>query len=77
MVMFAGTLLDLLSPQARVAIAAAPFLAAIILRVAFGRNRITWWLITTTTIWFTINVLLAPFTAGMRQDLVNLRSMFR
>jgi hypothetical protein len=75
--MFAGTLLDFLSPQARVAIAASPFAAAIILRVAFGRNRITRWLITYTTVWFALNVLLAPFSTGMRQDLVNLRSIFR
>jgi len=75
--MNAGIFLESLTPLSRVTIAGSPVLAAVILRVAFGRNGITRWLVTLTTMWFAINVLAAPFTAGMRQDMMIVRAMFR
>ena len=75
--MFSANLLDQLSPNARVATAAAPFAAALIMRIAFGRNRFTRWIVTIATTWFAINVLMAPYSARMRQDIMDLMSMFR
>ena len=66
-----------LSPHARVATAVLPFVLAIVLRIILGRNRLTRLLISASTAWFTINVLLAPYSAGMRQDLMDLGHMFR
>ena len=74
--MIAGIVLDSLTPLARVTIAGSPVLAAVILRVAFGRNGITRWLVTLATMWFAINVLSAPFTAGVRRDMMSVRSIF-
>ena len=63
-----------LSPYARIGTAAAPFIVAMLLRLLFGKNRMTAFLITLTTIWFTANVLAAPYSLKMQQDL---RQVFR
>jgi hypothetical protein len=68
---------DALSPHARVATAVAPFAAAMVLRVALGSNRFVQWVIWGSTMWFLINVLLAPYSPGMRADLVTLRRLFQ
>jgi hypothetical protein len=76
--MLPGTIFDRLSPYARVVTAITPFLAAIVLRLIFGKNRITAVFLSIGTIWFSLNVLMAPYSYGMRQDLVNLRrAVFR
>ena len=76
--MFPGTIFDRLSPYARVVTAVMPFLSAIVLRLIFGKNRFTRGLLSISTIWFALNVFLAPYSYGMRQDLVNLRrAVFR
>jgi hypothetical protein len=76
--MFPGAIFDRLSPYARVVTAIVPFLAAIVLRLFFGKNKVTRALLSIGTIWFALNVFLAPYSYGMRQDLVNLRrAMFR
>ena len=66
-----------LSPHARVATAALLFVAAMLLRFVLGKNRLTQVLISIGTTWFVANVLLAPFSEGMRQDILDLRSWFR
>jgi hypothetical protein len=71
------SVVDALSPHARVATAVAPFAAAMLLRVALGTNRFVQWLIWVSTMWFLINVLLAPYSPGMSADLVSLRRLFR
>lgn len=71
------SLLDELSPHARVATAVAPFAVAMALRLLLGRNRLTQMLISIGTMWFAINVLVAPYAARMRQDIQNLPYMFR
>ena len=71
------SLLEDLSPHARVATAVAPFVAAMILRMALGRNRLTRMLISLGTMWFAINVLMAPYSARMRQDIQDLQYIFR
>jgi hypothetical protein len=76
--MLPGTIFDRLSPYARVATAITPFVAAIVLRLLFGKNRVTRALLSISTIWFAVNVFMAPYSYGMRQDLVNLRrAVFR
>jgi hypothetical protein len=68
---------DELSPHARVITAIAPFSGAMILRLVLGRNRFTKWLVSLSTMWFMVNVLIAPYSPGMREDLASLRGLFR
>ena len=65
-----------LSPYARVVTAVLPFVVAILLRLFLGKNQVTRVLLSVSTTWFAINVLMAPYSTGMREDLSNLRSMF-
>jgi hypothetical protein len=46
------------------------------MRLFLGKNRFTQVLLSLSTMWFAANVLLAPYSAGMRQDLMRLRSIF-
>jgi hypothetical protein len=66
-----------LSPHARVATAVLPFVAAMLLRLVLGKNRLTGVLISLTTTWFAISVLMAPLSEGMRRDILDVRSGFR
>ena len=66
-----------LSPYARVATAVLPFAAAILLRLVLGKNQVTRVLLSISTTWFAINVLMAPFSEGMRRDIFDVRSWFR
>jgi hypothetical protein len=70
------SVVDALSPHARVMTAVAPFVAAMVLRFALGQCRVTSWLISLSTMWFLVNVLLAPYSPGMRSDLVSIRDLF-
>jgi len=53
-------------PFLQIATAASPFAAAAVLRLALGRNRFTEFLLSASTMWFAINLLLAPFTDPTR-----------
>ena len=75
--MLPASLLDDLSPHARVATAVAPFLLAIALRLMFGKNRMTTVLLSISTTWFAINILLTPYSSRMRDDLRAVRAIFR
>lgn len=75
--MLPASLLEDISPHARVATAIAPFLVAIVFRLIFGKNRVTQVLLSISTTWFAINILMAPYSANMRSDLNDLRSLFR
>jgi hypothetical protein len=75
--MVPGNLFDSLSPHARLATAVLPFVLAMGVRLMFGRSRVGGWLITLATAWFAVNVLVAPYSAHMRQDLRNLGSLIR
>ena len=66
-----------LSPHARVATAVLPFVAVMLLRLVLGNNRLTRVLISLSTTWLVINVLMAPYSEGMRRDILDLRSWFR
>lgn len=70
-------ILEDLSPHARVATALAPFLMAIILRLVVGKNRLTRVLLSLSTTWFAINILLTPYSARMQDDINSIRAMFR
>jgi hypothetical protein len=73
--MLPATILDDLSPHARVTTALVPFLLAIVLRLIFGKNRVTRILLSVSTTWFAINILMAPYSVGMQNDLIHLWSM--
>jgi hypothetical protein len=60
-----------------VATAILPFVIAVVLRVILGGNRLTRTLITAGTIWFVINILMAPYSVRMQQDIHNLRYILR
>jgi hypothetical protein len=75
-VLLAGIFEDL-SPHARVATAILPLAAAVLLRLVLGKNRLTQVLISLSTTWFVINVLMAPLSEGMRCDILDLGSWFR
>ena len=66
-----------LSPYARVATALLPFVAAIVLRLILGKNQVTRVLLSVSTTWFAINVLMAPLSEEMRRDIFDVRSWFR
>ena len=70
-------LLDDLSPHARVATAVAPFVLALALRIILGKGRLTNLLISLSTVWFAINVLMAPYSAKMRDEILRLQYMVR
>ena len=67
--MQAWSILDDLSPHARVATAVIPFLCAMGLRILLGKNWVTQVAITATTVWFVINILLTPYSMSMQQDI--------
>jgi hypothetical protein len=73
----AASILEELSPHARVATAILPLAAAVLLRLVLGKNRLTRVLSSLSTTWFVINVLMAPLSEGMRRDILDLRSWFR
>jgi hypothetical protein len=66
-----------LSPYARVVTAVLPFVAALLLRIVLGKNQVTRVLLSVSTTWFAINVLMTPFSEGMRRDILDVRSWFR
>jgi hypothetical protein len=65
-------LLDELSPHARVATAVTPFLLAMLARLVWGKSQTMSWLITLSTMWFVVIVLMAPYSATLRQEIQNL-----
>ena len=73
--MLPGTILNDLSPDARVVTAILPFALAIFMRLVLGNNQLTRWMISLGVLWFAANVLMAPYTSGMRQDIRNLRTL--
>ena len=75
--MGAADIFEDLSRHAGVATAVLPFVAAILLRIVFGKNWATRVLLSVSTTWFAINVLMAPFSEGMRRDIFDVRSWFR
>jgi hypothetical protein len=72
-----GMSFDGLTPDQMVATAAIPFVIAMLMRLMLGRTQFTRWAVTVGTMWFAINVLLAPYSAGILQDLLDLESRFR
>jgi hypothetical protein len=51
-----------LPANARVAAALIPFLLALVVRLLFGKNRLTQWVLWLATLWFTISMIMAPFS---------------
>ena len=72
-----GNVFNELSPQVRVVTAALPFTIAIFVRLVMGNNQLTRWLLSLSVLWFAVNILMAPYSAGMRQDIRSLRTLLR
>ena len=66
-----------LTPDELVGAAVAPFVIAMLLRGLLGRTQFTRWSVALSTMWFAINVLLAPYSSGVRQELIELGNHFR
>jgi len=75
--MWPAEFLDALGRRAQVAIALVPFLAALVMRLAFGKNRLTRAILSLSTTWFAINVLIAPYSQHLRQQILGLSRIFR
>jgi len=43
----------------------------------FGKNRLTRAILSLSTMWFAINVLMAPFSLGLRREILDFRMIFR
>jgi hypothetical protein len=71
------TMFEEFTPHARVITAIGPFLMAIVMRLILGKNKLTRMLLSLSTTWFAINVLLAPYSGRMQAELQSLRYMFR
>ena len=71
-----GRIYEVLTPHARVATAVIPFLAALVARLLFGKNRVTRAILSVSTVWFMINVVVAPYSAGARQEILDFRRFF-
>jgi hypothetical protein len=72
-----GNLVEAISPHARVATALIPFLAAIVLRLLLGKNAFTRAALSVATMWFAINVLLAPYSVELRREILNIGTRLR
>ena len=70
-----GNIFADLSPHARVVTAVLPFALAIFVRLLVGNNLFSRWLISLSVLWFAANVMMAPYSAGLRQEIRNLRSL--
>jgi len=55
-------LFERLSPNARVAAALIPFLLALVMRLLWGKNRLTETVLWLATLWFTLSMIMAPFS---------------
>jgi hypothetical protein len=72
-----GSILHDLSHYARILTAVMPFLLAVAIRFIHGKNRVTGVLLSIGAMWFAVNILLAPYSAGMQRDLAYVRAWFR
>lgn len=72
-----GSPLDYLTPEGRVEMAVAPVVIAMLLRLLLGRTQFTRWTLMIGTMWFAINILMAPYSAGIREDLMDVSARFR
>jgi hypothetical protein len=72
-----ATPFDGFTPDDRVMLAVMPVALAICLRILLGRTQFTRWSATLGAMWFAINVLLAPYSEGMRVSLMELGQHFR
>jgi hypothetical protein len=50
---------------------------ALLLRVLLGRTEFTRWIVMLCAMWFAIDVLVTPYSSGIRQELLALEDRFR
>jgi hypothetical protein len=67
-----GDFFDGLTPHARAATALTLFLGAFVLRV-LSKNGFSRAILLVSTMWFAMNVLMAPYSMEMRREILSLR----
>lgn len=67
--MVAGIILTGIGPLTRVLVAVVPFAAALLVRLGMGRSRFTNLVVSIGTMWFLVNVLIAPYSLEMQREL--------
>ncbi|HUI53804.1 MAG TPA: hypothetical protein VLY04_02460 [Bryobacteraceae bacterium] len=72
-----GSFLERLSPYLRVGSAVAPIVIAIVLRLWYGKTRLTRVILSVTAMWFAANLLMLPYSQSMRQEVSRIRARFR
>ena len=74
--MLPARIFEFISPHASVLGAVLPVVLAMVARIIWGSNKITKTLLSMCTIWFVVNVVVAPYSEGMQQDIMMLRAKF-
>ena len=74
--MLPARIFELISPHASVATAVLPVILAMAARIIWGSNKLTKTLLSACTIWFVVNVVVAPYSEGMQSDIMMLRAKF-
>ena len=75
--MYPVGILESLGLHAHLASAVAPFVVAMALRFLLGKSRFTTWFVSLSTMWFAINVLVAPYSPGTQREIESLWALFR
>ncbi len=57
--------------------AVAPVVITIAMRFIFGSSKLVNTLVSIATVWFTVNVLAAPYSFQMQEDIQSVRQLFR
>ncbi len=72
-----GGLFDFFYPHVRLASALLPIAITITLRFVFGSGKVVNTMVSIATVWFAVNVLAAPYSFQMQQDIESVRRIFR
>ena len=75
--MYPAGILESLALHAHVGSAVAPFAAALTLRFLLGKSRFTTWFVSLSTLWFAINVLMAPYSPETQREIESVWTLFR
>ena len=75
--MWYATAFDVFTPERQVLTALLPFCSVMLLRLIAGRTELSRWTVMIATMWFAINVLLAPYSAGLLADILEFGQRFR
>jgi hypothetical protein len=72
-----GDFIDGLGPSARVATAVLPFAFAAVIRFIYGSTFFTRLLISVSVLWFSVNILAAPYSPILQPEIAKIRMLLR